>query len=63
MGALIIDIASPTEQRETAIEVNAEELILRLRSLTEGCSIEVIRLAIESMVDEIADAVGTISSE
>jgi len=39
------------------IDVNVKELILRLQSLAGGCNIEVIQLAISSMLDEITDAV------
>lgn len=40
------------------IEVDVKELTLRLQSLTDGCNIEIIQLAISSMLDEIEDAVG-----
>lgn len=39
------------------IEVNIKELTLRLQSLANGCNMEVIQLAISSMLDEIDDAV------
>lgn len=38
------------------IEVDIKELILRLKSISSGCDIEIIRLAISSMLDEIYDA-------
>jgi len=55
MASLVITKASPTGK----IEVDVKELTLRLQSLTRGCNIEVVRLAISSMLDEIEDAVGT----
>ncbi|KKN00414.1 hypothetical protein LCGC14_1138020 [marine sediment metagenome] len=54
MASLVIIKASPTGK----IEVDVKELTLRLQSLTRGCNIEVVRLAISSMLDEIKDAVG-----
>lgn len=38
------------------IEVDIKELILRLKSISNGCDVEIIRLAISSMLDEIYDA-------
>ena len=38
------------------IEVNVKELTSRLKSLANGCNIEIIQLAISSMLDEIEDA-------
>ncbi len=55
MASLVITKASPTEK----IEVDVKELTSRLQSLARGCNIEVVRLAISSMLDEIEDAVGT----
>ena len=43
---------------EKKVEVDVKELALRLQSLTNGCNIEIIQLAISSMLDEIEDAVG-----
>ena len=56
MGSLITT-ASTAKNREK-IEVNVEELVLRLRSLANGCTMEVVQLAVLSMLDEIEDAVG-----
>lgn len=39
------------------VEVNVNELTLRLQSLADGCNMEVIQLAISSMLDEIEDAI------
>ena len=43
---------------EKKVEVDIKELTLRLQSLTDGCNIEIIQLAISSMLDEIKDAMG-----
>lgn len=37
-------------------EVNVKELTLRLKSLVDGCNIEIIQLAISSMLEEIEEA-------
>ena len=34
-------------------ELNLDELILRLKSLLKTCNIEVMKLAIESILDEL----------
>jgi len=47
-----------TSDGKEKVEVDIRELTLRLKSLTEGCNMEVIQLAISSMLDEIGDAVG-----
>lgn len=47
-----------TSDGKEKVEVDIRELTLRLKSLTEGCNMEVIQLAISSMLDEISDAVG-----
>lgn len=41
------------------VEVDVRELTLRLQSLTKGCNMEVIQLAISSMLEEINEAIGT----
>ncbi|KKN34729.1 hypothetical protein LCGC14_0790730 [marine sediment metagenome] len=46
-----------TPDGDEKVEIDVKELILRLQSLTDGCNIEVIQLAISSMLDEIEDAV------
>jgi len=56
MGVLLVTKTSPKGKQK--IEVDVEELTLRLRSLANGCNIEVIQLALQSMLDEILDAVG-----
>ena len=55
MGALVVTKTSPAGSR---VEIDIQELTLRLKSLTEGCNIEVVQLAILSMLDEIAEAAG-----
>lgn len=40
------------------VEVNLKELKLRLQSLANECNIEIVQLAISSMLDEIKDATG-----
>jgi len=57
MGALVVTKTSPAGNYK--VEVDVKELTLRLQSLTEGCNIEIVQLAISSMLDEIEDAVGT----
>ena len=61
MGSLIVDnsFLAKGKNKKNIIGINAEELILRLRSLTNECNIEMIQLAIESMVDEVVDAMKT----
>lgn len=55
MGALVLTKTSPVGKRA---EVDVQELILRLQSIANGCSIEVVRLAISTMLEEIDDAIG-----
>jgi len=47
-----------TSDGKQKIEVDVRELTLRLQSLANGCNMEVIQLAISSMLDEIRDATG-----
>ena len=54
MNLVITKISDGKDQ----VEVNVNELTLRLQSLADGCNMEVIQLAISSMLDEIKDAVG-----
>ena len=55
MGALVSSKTSPAGKK---VEVDVQELILRLKSIAKGCSIEVVRLAIATMLDELKDAAG-----
>jgi hypothetical protein len=55
MGALVSSKTSPVGKK---IEVDVQELILRLQSIADGCNIEVVRLAISTMLEEIDDAIG-----
>lgn len=56
MGSLVITKTSPVGTK--LVEVDLEELILRLQSISDGCNIEIMQLAISSMLDEIEDATG-----
>jgi hypothetical protein len=55
MGALATSKTSPAGKK---VEIDVQELILRLRSIAKGCNIEIVRLAIATMLDEIKDAAG-----
>ena len=55
MGVLV---TTKTSVDGNKVEIDLKELTRRLQSLTKGCNIEVIQLAISSMLDEIEDAVG-----
>ena len=48
-----------TSDGRKKVEVDLKELVLRLQSLTEGCNIEIVQLAISSMLDEIKEALGS----
>lgn len=50
-------VTTTTPDGKNRVEVNVKELALRLQSLADGCNMEVIQLAISSMLDEIHDAV------
>lgn len=56
MSSLVTTRISPTG--DSRVEVNVQELALRLQSLEDGCNLEIVRLAISSMLEEIKDAVG-----
>ena len=56
MGALVVTKTSPAGKSK--VEIDVDELTLRLKSLTNGCNIEIIQLAILSMLDEITEAAG-----
>ena len=56
MGALMVTKTSPTGK--SSVEVDINELILRLKTLEKGCNIEIVQLAISSMLEEIEDTVG-----
>ena len=43
------------------VEVDLRELIIRLQSIAGQCNIEVVQLAIASMLDEIKDVVKSCS--
>lgn len=36
-------------------EIDVKELTLRLQSLKEGCTIEIVQLALESLLEEIKE--------
>lgn len=55
MGALMIEKTHPETEDET--EVDVRELALRLKTLMSGCDMEIIQLAISSMLDEISDVI------
>lgn len=56
MSSLVVTRTSPTG--DPKVEVNVRELALRLQSLEDGCNLEIVRLAISSMLEEIKEAVG-----
>jgi hypothetical protein len=56
MSSLVVKRTSPSG--DSKVEVDISELKLRLRSLECGCNLEIIMLAISSMLEEISDAVG-----
>lgn len=43
-------------KKNNGIEVNINELILRLKALNKECDEEIIRIAISSMLEELMDA-------
>lgn len=51
-------VVSKTLSGKEKVEVDVKELRLRLQSLTSECNIEIIQLAISSILDEIEDAIG-----
>lgn len=57
MGALVMTKTSPVGKGK--VEVDVKELILRLQSISNGCNIEIVRLAISTMLEELDDAIGT----
>lgn len=48
-----------TSEGKEKVVVDVRELTLRLQSLANGCNMEIIQLAITSMLDEIEDATST----
>jgi len=52
-------VTTTTPDGKEKVEVDVRELTLRLQSLTNGCNMEIIQLAIFSMLDERKDAVET----
>jgi hypothetical protein len=50
-------VSTKISDGKDTVEVNVKELTSRLKSLASGCNIEVIQLAISSMIDELEDAV------
>jgi hypothetical protein len=56
MSSLVVTRTSTTG--DPKVEVNVRELTLRLQSLEDGCNLEIVRLAIASMLEEIKEAVG-----
>lgn len=61
MGSLASAAIMPAGNK--VVEIDVDELILRLKSISSECSIEVMQLAILSMLDEIDDAVMDKESE
>jgi len=57
MGALVTAKTSPVG--EGKVEIDVQELILRLQSISSGCNIEIVQLAISTMLEELDDAIGT----
>jgi hypothetical protein len=55
MGALVVTKTSPAGNK---FEIDLKELKIRLQSIANGCNIEVIQLAISTMLEELDDAVG-----
>lgn len=54
MGALVINKTSAKKKKK--INIDADELVLRLKTLADECNMEIVRLAIQSMLDEIEEA-------
>ena len=56
MSSLVVTRTST--MGDSRVEINVQELTIRLKSLESGCNLEIVRLAIASMLEEIKDAVG-----
>jgi hypothetical protein len=56
MGTLVVSKTSPASK--VKVEIDVKELKTRLQSIANGCNIEVIQLAISTMLEELDDAVG-----
>jgi hypothetical protein len=61
MGSLSEVKTSP--KGKTKVEIDVDELILRLKSLVNVGNIEIVQLALQSMLDEILDSVGDASKK
>jgi hypothetical protein len=54
MGALVVIKTSIAGKDK--IEIDLKELKIRLKSIANGCNIEVMQLAISTMLEELNDA-------